>query len=117
MKLALILSVVIAPFLVQTASIPEQHEIDKDLVKFFIYTRSNPNRGDQVLWNFDNVDNTNFNPSKKTFVLIHGWTDSIKFAERFVDGKCSANMSNFFVVWSDSAISLKGRISGLPEQR
>lgn len=82
----LLFSIALVPILVQAASLPEQHEIDKDLVKFFIYTRDNPNRGDQVYWNFDNVDNTNFDPKKKTFVLIHGWTSSISFAERFVDG-------------------------------
>ena len=87
MKIALILSVILIPILVQTASIPDQYEIDKDLVTYFIYTRQNPNRGDQVLWNFDNVDNTHFDASKKTYVLIHGWTSSVSFAERFVDGR------------------------------
>lgn len=73
--------------LANPSSSPEEREFDKTKVTYFLYTRDNPEVGQQILWDFESVDDTNWDPTKKTYLLIHGWTASITFSERFVGGK------------------------------
>ena len=57
-----------------------------DDVRFILYTRSNPNIGVEISHNLGNLGSTNFDSSKQTYFLIHGWNSGINFAIPFKDG-------------------------------
>jgi pancreatic triacylglycerol lipase len=49
---------------------------DTNAVSFYLYTKSNPQKGQQILATRQSIQNSNFNPSYPTRFVIHGWTQS-----------------------------------------
>ncbi|XP_035705231.1 pancreatic triacylglycerol lipase isoform X3 [Folsomia candida] len=48
----------------------------KNGVKFYLWTRKNPNLAHELKYNdVDSIKSSNFNPNKLTKIIIHGWAD------------------------------------------
>ncbi|XP_075147675.1 phospholipase A1-like [Haematobia irritans] len=45
-------------------------------VKYYLYTRANPSKGQKLTSTTKSIDDSNFDPSKPTYFVIHGWTQS-----------------------------------------
>ncbi|XP_075147676.1 phospholipase A1-like [Haematobia irritans] len=45
-------------------------------VKYYLYTRANPTKGVKITSTAKSINNSNFDPSKPTYFVIHGWTQS-----------------------------------------
>ncbi|XP_005180162.1 phospholipase A1 2 [Musca domestica] len=45
-------------------------------VKYYVYTRANPSKGTKIVATTKSVDASNFDASKPTYFVIHGWTQS-----------------------------------------
>lgn len=45
-------------------------------VKYYVYTRANPSKGTKIVATTKSVDASNFDPTKPTYFVIHGWTQS-----------------------------------------
>ena len=60
---------------------------DLSKVKFYLYTRANPDLPDDIPFEFGDLGWTNYDSGKKTYFLVHGWTSDISFAEPFLRGE------------------------------
>ncbi|EDW23989.1 GL23623 [Drosophila persimilis] len=45
-------------------------------VTFYLYTSSNPTKGQKIKANYNSINNSNFNSGNPTRFVIHGWTQS-----------------------------------------
>ncbi|XP_061386827.1 phospholipase A1-like [Musca vetustissima] len=45
-------------------------------VKYYVYTRANPTKGTQIVATLKSINASNFDASKPTYFVIHGWTQS-----------------------------------------
>ena len=79
--------VLLSLFASAVLAMPEPRQ-DPDLtqVKFFLYTRENPETPDDVPFDFDDLSWTNYDGSKNTYIMMHGWNSGIRWAEPFIPG-------------------------------
>jgi len=86
-------SIVIAAlsFAAAVSSAPSfsEPEISTDLndVRFLLYSSGNQGYV-EVDRNFDSLAGTGWDPSRRTFVLMHGFFSGEQFFAQFVDGQC-----------------------------
>ena len=55
-------------------------------VHFYLYTRSNPDHEEELPFDYESISWSHYDGSKKTFVVIHGWTSDLSFTDRFNNG-------------------------------
>ena len=60
---------------------------DPQDIEILFYSRRNPARASRLLVNATVTKKTNFDPAKKTKILIHGFSAGLYFAHRFINGK------------------------------
>ncbi|XP_073816200.1 phospholipase A1-like [Musca autumnalis] len=54
----------------------ETHDLTYVPVKYYLYTRANPTKGTKIEATTKSVGGSNFDGSKPTYFVIHGWTQS-----------------------------------------
>ncbi|XP_019891155.2 phospholipase A1 isoform X2 [Musca domestica] len=54
----------------------ESFELSTNPVEYYVYTRANPSKGTQIVATTESVSASNFDASKPTYFVIHGWTQS-----------------------------------------
>lgn len=56
-----------------------------------MYTRNNRDNPDDIPFDFSIPPSPNYDPAKKTFVIIHGWNSDIDLTSRFSGGKMTGS--------------------------
>lgn len=64
---------------------PPQLKANLDDIQYILFTRNGPSSGEEVPFNFVNLP-SNFDASRKTYFLTHGWNSNINFANDFIPG-------------------------------
>jgi len=78
-----------------TAADVAESRISTDVkdTRFFLYTRDNDEHED-IARDFDSLADTAWDPSRKTIVLMHGYSSGEHYALPFVDGKIMTDERN-----------------------
>jgi pimeloyl-ACP methyl ester carboxylesterase len=78
-------------------------------VKFFLYTKNNPEVYQEILMDIDSIKNSNFNSNRKTRFIIHGWGNDVNSNFNIVVRRAmleAADVNAIVVDWSDGTTSL-----------
>lgn len=56
-------------------SVEPHFDAENDMI-FLLFTRRNPTVGQEITWNLESLQNSQFDPSHPTRFSIHGWVGS-----------------------------------------